>query len=77
MSLLDFLQIGGKKNSIGLAISQNGKIELAKVNLKTKEVTQYSNQKIAYNAINREIIDYVELKQAIESLFAKFFQVFP
>lgn len=71
MSLLDFLQIGGKKNSIGLAISQNGKIELAKVNLKTKEVTQYSNQKIAYNAINREIIDYVELKQAIESLFAE------
>lgn len=69
MSILE--NIGFKKRfHVGISLSANNFIELVGVDCKTKTVVAYASGNVKYNNAIREIIDYDEFEEAIETLFA-------
>ena len=68
MSILE--NIGFKKKfHIGISVSPNNFIELVAVDAKTKTVVTYASGNVKYNNAIREIIDYDEFADALETLF--------
>ncbi len=63
-------QLGFKKKiHVGISLSANNFIELVCVDGKTKSVIKYASGNIKYNNAIREIIDYDEFTEVLESLF--------
>lgn len=58
-----------KKTHVGISLSANNFIELVCIDKSTKSVIKYASGNIKYNNAIREIIDYDEFTEVIESLF--------
>ena len=68
MSILE--SIGFKKKfHVGISVSANNFIELVAVDKKTKTVIAYASGNVKYNNAIREIIDYEEFAEVVETLF--------
>ncbi len=58
-----------KKIHVGISLSVNNFIELVCVDKNSKNVTRYASGNIKYNNAIREIIDFDEFQEVVESLF--------
>lgn len=58
-----------KKNYIGINVSLNGMVEIIQVSPSTHEVVKYANSHVAYDVRMREIEDYINFQETLESLF--------
>lgn len=68
MSILE--SIGFKKKfHVGISVSATNFIELVAVDKKTKTVIAYASGNVKYNNAIREIIDYDEFAEVVETLF--------
>lgn len=58
-----------KRTHVGISLSANNFVELVCVDKNTKSVIKYASGNIKYNGAIREIIDYDEFTEVVESLF--------
>ncbi len=58
-----------KKNYIGINVSLNGMVEIIQINPSTHEVVKYANAHVAYDSRMREIEDFINFQETLESLF--------
>ena len=63
--------MGGQKQFVGISITPHLGLEVACINYKDKLVTNYARVPLEYNPIQREIADYNELKQSLDTAFSQ------
>lgn len=53
----------------GVALDENGHLEVIQIDRSSKTIQKYTNRFVAYNAINREIESYDDFKYALQEAF--------